>query len=244
MKLVSVFMLALAFSVTACKKPTTAESFEKLVQDYYKANGFTTQIDVVKDKTLRGGSWVVIKTTDPVTGETWYVAGNLENYKPGMTVEELLTAGFEETWVSPYTANDGTVVPGVYADANGYLYERSSAGSKDLEKVAAFAEAAAVAQTSEKLVSQFGLSEERGLQVAKLLNNFSKISKNRAVTTADANSFSKELLGADFSSLQTAIEAGQVGDSSKMNSLIEKAAVVNGVSPEHMSEIISEIVNN
>ena len=244
MKLASLAMIALTFSLVACKKPTTAESFQKTVQAYYDANNYTSTVQVVKDKTLRGGSWVVIQITDQVTGDSWFVAGNLENYKPGMTVDELVAAGFEQEWISPYTTTDGTVVPNVYVDGNGYLYEKTSASTKDLEKVAAFAEASAIAKTSEKLASQFGLSDERSLQVAKLVNNFSKISKNRAVTAADADSFSKELLGTDYAAFVNALNASQEGNSSMLNNLMEKAAQTNGVSPEHMEQIVSEMINN
>jgi len=91
------------------------------------------------------------------------------------------------------------------------------------------------------LTAKFGLSEERALQVAKLNTSWTKLSKSRALTDADAEAFSKELTGVSITAMNNAMKAMKEGSASEMNAVLEKAAEVNGTTTENMSEIMSAL---
>lgn len=124
-----------------------------------------------------------------------------------------------------------------------YTFEESETSSKDLEKIGAIAEEMRVAQSTELLSSEFGLSEDRAFKVAKLANNWNKVAKKRSMTPADANLFAKEVIGSDLAEVKEAMTEAAEGNEAGLSLLLEKAADLNGVSPEDMSEIMGEFMN-
>jgi hypothetical protein len=122
------------------------------------------------------------------------------------------------------------------------VFEEGNSDKKDLEKIAAEMEGAEVSEVAENLVAKFGLSEERAGEVAKLQNAYSKISSKRSLTKKDQDTLTKELLGTDFASAQNALEGHLSGDSDKMDELLDKAAEINGTTPEHMTEILGDVL--
>ena len=129
-----------------------------------------------------------------------------------------------------------------YHGVNGMVFEDGTSDKKDLEKIAAEMEGAEVSEIAENLVAKFGLSEVRATEVAKLQNAYSKISSKRSLTQKDQDTFTKELLGSDYASAQAALESHLNGDSDKMEELLEKAAEINGTTPEHMTEILGDVL--
>ena len=89
------------------------------------------------------------------------------------------------------------------------------------------------------LENQFGLSEERSLEVAKLVSNVSKIKKNRGVTSRDLDAFSQKPLGFNVDEALKAYEKLAQGEGQNWEELMERAAQTNDISPESMKEIIS-----
>lgn len=129
-----------------------------------------------------------------------------------------------------------------YHGVNGMVFEEGNSDKKDLEKMAAEMEGQEVSEVAENLVAKFGLSEERAQEVAKLQNAYGQISNKRSLTKKDQDMLTKQLVGTDYASAQTALEDHISGDSEKMEELLEKAAELNGTTPEHMTEILGDVL--
>jgi hypothetical protein len=135
-----------------------------------------------------------------------------------------------------------TLTGGVPTAANSSMvFEQTAISSKDMDKAAAFAEAFAVDKMAANLSAEFGLSEERSLKVAKLAASWEKLSKSRALTNADADAFSYELTGVSIDDMENAEKAMMSGSMTELNSVIAKAAEVNGTSSENMSAIMMKL---
>ena len=116
--------------------------------------------------------------------------------------------------------------------------------AKDLEKIGAVKEAFATKKVKELLNFDYGLSEKRSESVAKLVVNWKKVSKNRAMISADADAFTEKLIGVNINEATEAYKASLEGDETSLTSLIEKAAEVNETSPENMKELFNNLVLN
>ena len=92
------------------------------------------------------------------------------------------------------------------------------------------------------LTYDFGLSEKRSGNVAKLVLNWKRISKNRSMSNADADAFSKSLIGVNINEATHAFKKSLEGDKASFEGLIEKAAKVNGTSPENMKSLLNGLL--
>ena len=183
-----------------------------------------------------------MKITHPTYGEQYFVV-SMEHFNKKDSFEQWLEkvengTYFIDTTITPYTNNHGQVVPGYYTDSQGNLYESTVATAKDLEKMGGMAQSFKVLKDAEFYAAQYGLSESRSIEVAKMVSAFKQVSGSRSLTDADAESFSQELLGVSFGEVKSAL----TGTASNLDALIEKAAEKNDISPEHMSEIIGTII--
>ncbi|HXH74977.1 MAG TPA: Yae1 family protein [Bacteriovoracaceae bacterium] len=121
------------------------------------------------------------------------------------------------------------------------LLSETSLTNKDTLKRAAVVEQYLVVEMSKQVKGKFGLSAERSLKVAKAANHFRKFSTKRALTAEDTNAYAEEILGANFSAIEKAYSQSMKGDLSSLNTVLEKAADKNGVSPEKMGEIMTQL---
>ncbi|MBF0300229.1 MAG: hypothetical protein HQK51_16020 [Oligoflexia bacterium] len=64
-----------------------------------------------------------------------------------------------------------------YSPSLNILFEEDPIATKDLEKIGAFKEKLEMEQVGQRIASDFGLSEERGIMMAKLANQWREISK-------------------------------------------------------------------
>ena len=87
------------------------------------------------------------------------------------------------------------------------------------------------------LSSEFGLSLERGKELARLTAHWKKASK-KGMTASEQDAFATEALG--FSITQ-GIEAVQSNDASSLNTLVEQAAEANGITPEHATQLMTKV---
>src|SRR3989339_955271 len=178
-----------------------------------------------------------------------YMAYNLYYYVPGMSWSEYVD---ELDWYNVESfevARAGTDFYGnqAWKGNNGYgdvYFEDVGEQSKDLEKIGGIEEELKVSKMSEYLTAEFGLSEKRSTDIAKLTSEWSQLSKTRSMTDADANSFALEVFGANIESLKNGFQKSAEGDKTDLNKLIEDAAAINEVSPEHMNKIIEKILVN
>ena len=119
---------------------------------------------------------------------------------------------------------------------NPELYSENTSSIKDLEGLAAKLENQSAEMLSDKLSAQYGLSNDRADVVAKNIFAYNKLSSKRALTKKEKDFFANELLGANYNQVMNSFSSG-VG----VENLLEKAADVNGTSPEQVSAIINEL---
>lgn len=168
-------------------------------------------------------------------GSTSFTAIDLSNYNENVPLEELDYKAYDDVI---FNANTGMYDH----EASGLSFEETSGNSKDLEKAGAFIEDYKNEMVAEAIGYEFGFSEERSYKVAKLVSSWNKISSKRDMTRADMDMFTHELLGVDSREVESSIKGAITGDNSGIEELTNVAADVNDISPEHMSEIISEIL--
>lgn len=123
-----------------------------------------------------------------------------------------------------------------------FLLDETEPSTKDLEKIGAFKEEFERAHISENLSAEFGLSEERSQKISRLVQNWSKVSDKRKMTSSDANLFVNEIIGTNIEDAEKAYKKHIEGNSNSFDNLIERAASANEISPEHMSELVNELL--
>lgn len=132
-------------------------------------------------------------------------------------------------------------IPTRYQDYyTGITFEKVSATPKDLAKMAALKEVAELDKKAKFLSSNFGLSLERGKEVARLAAHWKKASL-KGMTDAEQDNFSTELLGFSITQGKSAVSASMQGDSGKLSDLVEQAASKNGITPEHASKLMTKV---
>ena len=183
-----------------------------------------------KVDTIRGGGWILV---EDVFGEMRAV-----------DIYSAIRDGY--SWDLDYFVDHSKPVDynggGVWEDYDGHLYDEGVTSKKDLEKLAFDLEKLKVEALGESFSERFGLSEERGLKVAGMVSNWKKVSKTRDLTEADADAFSKRLLGFNLNAGIKAMNEFNAGKIQDLETLITTAAKTNGVSPEQMNTIINEII--
>ena len=124
----------------------------------------------------------------------------------------------------------------------GLVFEKTSATIKDLNKVAALREISEVKSTAKHLALTFGLSQSRANEIARLNQNWKKTSF-KAMTAAEVDNFTTELLSFSMTDGIAAVKASAAGDSTKLNTLVKGAADLNGFTPEHAEKLMINLFN-
>jgi len=185
-------------------------------------------------------------------------AVNLNNFEIGDAWDDFLLKSVQNP--SPYGGYfhllENFVESDSYGNFSGSVWDNSNNTSvsmifteergpvKDLEKLGAIKEAYATKKIKDVLTYDYGLSEKRSADVAKLVINWKKISGNRSMTNADADAFTKKLIGVNINEATNAYKRSIEGDSSSLDSLIKTAANANETSPESMRDLFNNLVFN
>lgn len=269
--LVTLAILAMALNLVGCGGPLlikgldgknyswsdTAKDLADEINQELGDNGVPVTFEVVKAQTKEYG-YIVYKITTPGP-EPIFVAVDIRGFRTGMEIEDFLGLDniipFITDLIGTGSSSVGFHVPGMFINLakegsnyrysnNGVemLFAQDAEGGKDLETVGARIETANVAELSERLVSNYGLSTERAQEVAKLSSSYNKLSSKRSLTETEMNKFSQELVGMNYSTAQSAMEKHFQGDSKEYNTLLQKAANKNGVDPEQVSSIMGELL--
>lgn len=237
------------------------ELAKKFVQELNLDAEFS--VDLVKKSTLQS-DFVVIY--DPLTDS--YDAIDIQNYDPNYDNAadfyfansalnyfdlDVLPGHYETDYDYEIVAYDEygdaiydyvavqTYVPTRYQDyATGITFEKVQASTKDIAKMVAIQEAAQISKSAEFLSSEFGLSLNRGKELAGLKAHWKKASK-KGMTASEVDSFSTELLGFSLTSGISALNSAASGDTSSLNALVEQSASVNGITPEHASQLMTKV---
>lgn len=212
-------------------------------------------VTLVKSSTLQA-DYIVIY--DPYTDS--YDSINIDLYNPAydnaadyyynnsdVSFYDLdVIPGHYETYVDYDPITDDYVVydewvPTRYQDYyTGITFEKTASTPKDLAKVAAIKEVAELDKKAKFLSSNFGLSLERGKEVARLAAHWKKASL-KGMTDKEQDNFSTELLGFSITQGKTAVESSLGGSSQALSDLVEQAAAKNGITPEHASKLMSKV---
>ncbi|MES2964905.1 MAG: hypothetical protein V4760_13525 [Bdellovibrionota bacterium] len=188
-------------------------------------------LSLAKTNTLQY-DYIVVYDYDYGTYDAYYIGA----YSPGMNVANYINA-YSSSMYYDLDYLGGNQYQDWYT---GLVFEEGAPTSKDLAKVAAFKQEVRVQKSAKKIQADFGLSEERSREVAKLAVQLADAPKS-SMTTNDYDNFSKELLGSSISQFNQAMKKSAEGDTSALNGLLDKAAKVNGVGPEHMNKIVGEL---
>lgn len=241
---------------------THNELAEQFVRELNATGNY--DVEIVKSSTLQY-NYVVVYDRDFGT----YDAYDLTNYSVGSDVTTFVSSnansffidlrripGYYETtleWDYYYNTYTGDYewgwverteyIPTRYRDPiTGILFEKNEDGIKDLEKIAAFQEHKTISKSADTIVTKFGLSAERATEVAKLAVQWEK--NKKSFTDSEHDEFSKEVLGVTITEAKEAIQKSVEGDSTDLESVINTAANVNGITPEAMNEIVVEFFTN
>ena len=199
----------------------------------------TTVLTVAKTNTWQYNFAVIKSVSD---GK--FYAVNMKAYKGGMTaaqVSAFLGSSLASGDIVEVTKNSGAY--NNYRAADGTLFEETMASAKDLEKVGAINEGLQKVAVAKKLEGEYGLSEKRSYEVADLTMNWEKISNNRAMTEKDGDLLSKKIFGVNVKRIKDALKDKITGNNDNYERVLETAARINEISPEHLNTIIEDLMN-
>jgi len=125
---------------------------------------------------------------------------------------------------------------------NNYILEQISNMYKDLEKMGARIETKDLEKRSLELALSYGLSDERSMEVARALTHMESINSKRSLTGREKDLLTQELIGLNYSVSKNAMEKLIQGDEQGMEDLLEKAAEKNGITPEHVGDLLTELI--
>lgn len=240
---------------------THNELAQKFVQQLNLDAEFS--VDLVKKSTLQSDFIVIY---DPLTDS--YDAIDIEHYNPNLdnAVDyyfnnsnhnffdlDVLPGHYETEYeyeivdydeygdaIYDYVAYE-TYIPTRYRDrASGITFEKVQASTKDVAKMVALKEAASISKSAEFLSSEFGLSLDRGKEIATLTTHWKKASK-KGMTASEIDAFSTELLGFSLSQGVDAYNSSVQGDATSLEQLVEQSALVNGITPEHAENLMTKV---
>ena len=155
--------------------------------------------------------------------------------------EELQDYQYETVWVDDGYWDTREVLRTIttYTNlGNNMVFEEKGNFGKDLEKMGQRVEAYSNQNLSGYFSHEFGLSEKRSKEVARLLKSYNRLKKTRALTEADQDIFSKRVIGLDSKRVNKAITSFFEGEREGLDELIHKAAYINETTPEHMESIL------
>lgn len=121
--------------------------------------------------------------------------------------------------------------------ARKYPFSENGDSLKDLEKLGSLTEDELREEITNGLALDYGFSMERAEEVSTILYYMKKIKGKRSFTEKELNRYTTKLLGISYKDSKKAFEEYIQGEDNNFNNLLEKAADINGTSPEAMQEI-------
>ena len=226
----SVLLVALSLLLGACGQQPQEDKIKSFIQEMNASENY----DMVVVKAYAGpdGESVVVYDQQSYCPEfdCRYRAYNLKDYKPGNAFDVYNTVVVEdgrELW---------------YGRQDGVLYESKNNSQKDLEKVGRYIEDQKLDGLASRLGADYGLSENRSLEIAKLVSQFKNLKSKRNITNKEMDHFSHKLLGLSYEKVKNALGEYIQGTPENFELLIHNASKINNVDPEHMKEIMGELI--
>lgn len=246
-------IILLLLTCISCSKPTHEEfeAFSELIYQYAEKHRFETHLNSNHYGTTNmtsGHGFIVIYNITNDYNETTNLntyGFNYDGFNKNMSFEEF-ESWYHQDGVRVNLEMIGNDYFQVFPDGStsSIAFEETELNGKDLEKMGSLQEMLMLKSLTDEFSSEFGLSEERSHSLARLINNWKKISNRRTMTESDANLFLDEAIGSSYKKLKDAIKSKQQGNLDSYDQLIEKAAEVNHTYPEAVTELISELLIN
>lgn len=136
---------------------------------------------------------------------------------------------------------DGISTNDYYRLWDKYDFSLGFAAIKDVELLGGREQIEIKGLIKESVMEKFGLSESRATEVSQLIFAFNHMRNKRSLTVKDYNLLSQKLLGFNYDVGKKALEEHIQGNPDELESLIDQASELNGVDPEDMKEIISDL---
>ncbi len=164
----------------------------------------------------------IIDIEDPYFSADYYLEFGVWDYYD--------TYGYPATyvgwaWLSPTNV--------LYDDFGNALNEEKSEGRNVVGDVAA-KEMKVISAAGKDVSAKYGLSAEAGQSIAKLLNTWAVIGKDRSRTEKDVADFTKRLYGIDVNQIKVALSSAQQGDMTGIDSAANDLADRWGSTPEQV----------
>lgn len=121
-----------------------------------------------------------------------------------------------------------------------YPFSVNTVSIKDLERIGANKKLLDIENMSHLLSERFSLSEDRSLEVAKIIQASNQLRNKRQLTKNEVNYMNQKILGFSYDEGQAALEKYIQGETLTLDKLIELAAIKNGISPEQVKELFSD----
>ena len=117
--------------------------------------------------------------------------------------------------------------------------DENESPSADVISIAADQEKKASTRAGKVLSQKYALAESAGISIAKTLQDWATLGRDRARSQADVADFSKRLYGVDYSRASRAIRDAALGDQGGIRELNVDVAAHWGTSPETSKAILS-----
>lgn len=130
----------------------------------------------------------------------------------------------------------------LYDDYGNALNEmdQENSQSADVISIAAEQQKQVSKNVGKVFAQKYALAEEAGISIAKTLQDWAVLGKDRARTDGDVADFSKRLYGVSVAQAKVAIVDAMKGNQDSMNELNVDVAAHWGTSPETSKEILSK----
>lgn len=126
----------------------------------------------------------------------------------------------------------------LYDDYGNALNKKKGSGGRDMVRDVAKAEAKVVEKAGKEVAAKYNLSVSKGIQIARTLNDWSKIGKQRAKTEKDFAEFSQKLYGVDYTRVKKAVLSAMAGEKAEMKAAVSDAAKNWGTNEETMKQVL------
>ncbi len=186
-------------------------------------------LELVKTNTLQT-DYIVVYDWSYGTYDAYYIGDynvgeNLSSYLYSWQDYFYFDLWYDSTWneyVDPYT---------------GIRFEKKAAVGKDLAKLKSFKQDLLVEKSANALRDQYGLSESKSLDMARIAYHISNAPAG-SITNADIDRYSKDLVGSTVTDFQNDFKSGNI---SSLSARIEQAAEVTGMGPEATQKLIKDM---
>ena len=113
---------------------------------------------------------------------------------------------------------------GIIYDEYGNALNQKKGKGRDVVGDVARAELKTVITAGKAFASRYALSDTKGIEIAKTLNDWAKIGKDRVRSEQDLSVFTQRLFGVEYSKVKSALSEAQKGNQEQMNKAIGEAA--------------------